>query len=172
MTCTFWFTGLPASGKTTLAGLLAHTLRTRGAKVEILDGDGLREILKTVGYSKEERRRHIMSAAFTSLLLNRNGISVIAAFVSPYQDMRDEARALLGKTFVEIYVNCPVEVCIERDPKGLYGKAARGEITGFTGVDDPYEAPVSPDLTLYTGRESVQASFEKLIGFVGSLPLT
>lgn len=165
---TFWFTGLPASGKTTLAGLLTQHLRKERMAVEMLDGDGLRDILKTVGFSRDDRRRHVMSAAFTALLLNKHGVSVVASFVSPHRAARDEARALIGAGFVEIYLDCPVNVCIQRDPKGLYKKASRGEIKGMTGIDDPYESPVTPEISIKSGDEPIERSMEQLIAFVKS----
>jgi adenylyl-sulfate kinase len=164
---TLWFTGLPGSGKTTLAALMVETWRLNGLAAEIIDGDALRAILRgSVGFSKEDRRRHVLSAAFAAMLLNRNGVYVAAAFVSPYGSIRQEAREIIGPSFVEVFVNCPLSVCRERDPKGLYKKAAQGSISGMTGVDDPYEAPEKADLVLETGIQSVEESMGHLNAFM------
>ncbi|MFN3805336.1 MAG: adenylyl-sulfate kinase [Pyrobaculum sp.] len=146
-----WLTGLPAAGKTTVANLAAEMLRQAGLKVEVLDGDWVRGTIHTgVGFTKEERRLHLLKVAWIARLLARNGVVVIAAFVSPYRDVRAEVRKIVEEEvpFVEIYVKVPLEVAIRRDPKGLYAKALRGEIKNFTGIDDPYEEPTTPDLVL------------------------
>ena len=164
---TVWFTGLPGSGKTTLAELLFHSWRLRGKRADILDGDVLRSVFRgSVGFSKEDRRRNVLSAAFTAMMLNHHDVFVAAAFISPYRSLREEAREIIGKSFVEVFVDCPILVCQMRDPKGLYKKAAKGEIKGMTGVDDPYEAPEKPDLVLKTGKESTEESLQKLLTFL------
>ena len=145
---TLWFTGLPCCGKSTLADMLADELRERGLRVERLDGDIVRKSLsKDLGFTKEDRDKNIGRIIFVSKLLSRNGVAVLTSFVSPYRQKRAEARRETTN-FVEVYVKCPVEVGIERDVKGMYKKAKAGEIKDFTGVDDPYEEPLHPEIVL------------------------
>jgi adenylylsulfate kinase len=148
---TVWFTGLSGAGKSTVAEMLYHELTARGLKTEILDGDVVRQNLsKGLGFSKEDRDTNIRRIGFVAELLTRNGVATICCPISPYKAIRDEVRELIGD-FVEVYVYATVEELAEhRDPKGLYKKALAGEITGFTGVDDPYEAPENPELVLDT----------------------
>src|SRR6266516_1185118 len=142
-----WFTGLSGSGKTTITNLLVKELRSRGSKLEVLDGDVVRTNLsKGLGFSKEDRDTNIRRIAFVANLLSRNGVVAITAAISPYREIRDEARELMGDRFVEIYVKASVGTCAERDVKGLYEKAFRGEIKEFTGVSDPYEPPLDPEI--------------------------
>jgi len=149
-----WFTGLPASGKTTIARKLEEELRKRGLKVEVLDGDEVRRWLSPeAGFSREDRERHLKRVAYVSHLLARNGVVVIASFVSPYRSTRDFARELIGD-FVEVYVKCSLEKCIERDPKGLYRKALAGEIRDMTGIQDPYEEPLNPEVVVDSENQS------------------
>jgi adenylylsulfate kinase len=158
-----WFTGLSGSGKTTIAHLVEEKLLDAGAPVEILDGDVVRENLsKGLGFSKEDRDTNIRRIAFVAHLLQRNGVFVITAAISPYKAVRDEARAM-AKDFIEVFADAPLEVCEERDTKGLYAKARAGEIKGFTGIDDPYEAPVNPEVVCATDKESVEESAQKVI---------
>jgi adenylylsulfate kinase len=158
-----WFTGLSGSGKTTIAHQVEETLLESGVPVEILDGDVVRENLsKGLGFSKEDRDINIRRIAFVAHLLQRNGVFVITAAISPYRAIREEARAMI-KDFVEVYAEAPLEVCEERDVKGLYAKARAGEIKGFTGVDDPYEPPPRPEVTCHTDREMVEESAQKVI---------
>jgi adenylylsulfate kinase len=158
-----WFTGLSGSGKTTIAHQVEETLLESGVPVEILDGDVVRENLsKGLGFSKEDRDINIRRIAFVAHLLQRNGVFVITAAISPYRAIREEARAMI-KDFVEVYAEAPLEVCEERDVKGLYAKARAGEIKGFTGVDDPYEPPPRPEVTCKTDRETVEGSAQKVI---------
>jgi adenylylsulfate kinase len=158
-----WFTGLSGSGKTTIAHLVEDKLLEAGVPVEILDGDVVRENLsKGLGFSKEDRDTNIRRIAFVAHLLQRNGVFVITAAISPYAAIREEARAMV-KDFVEVYANAPLEVCESRDVKGLYAKARAGEIKGFTGVDDPYEAPSGPEVTCHTDTESIEESAQKVI---------
>ncbi len=160
---TAWFTGLPCSGKSTLADILADRLRDMGLKVESLDGDITRKHLsRGLGFSKEDRDENIRRVGFVAQLLTRNGIAVTAAFVSPYIEIRDEIRGEIGD-FVEVYVRCPVETCIERDVKGMYKKALSGEISSFTGVSDPYEEPPNPEVVVDTDKESPEESIEKIL---------
>lgn len=164
-----WLTGLPGSGKSTIGrGLVGH-LRSLGRRVEYLDGDIVRPWLSPEeGFSREDRLRHLRRVAFVSHLLARNGIDVVAAFVSPYRESRDNARRLI-RNFIEVYVKCPLEVCIERDPKGLYKKALRGEIKHMTGIDDPYEEPLDPEVIVDTSRMSVDECVREIINKLYSL---
>jgi adenylyl-sulfate kinase len=160
---TLWFTGLSGSGKSTLATGCAEEIRRRGMKVEILDGDVVRTNLsKGLGFSKEDRDINIRRIGFVCNLLTRNDVVAIAAAISPYKAIRNENRALI-KRFIEIYCECPLEVLADRDVKGLYRKAMAGEIKGFTGVDDPYEAPENPEITIHSGKETVAQSVHKIL---------
>jgi adenylylsulfate kinase len=164
---TLWFTGLSGAGKTTISEHLSKELHARGSKLEILDGDVVRENLsKGLGFSKEDRDTNIRRIAFVADLLSRNGVPVITAAISPYRELRDEARELMGDRFVEAYVKASVEVCAERDVKGLYEKAFAGEIKEFTGVSDPYEPPLDPELTLDTENETPEESAAKILGYL------
>jgi adenylylsulfate kinase len=152
---TLWFTGLSGAGKTTISRVLEGHLRERGSKLEILDGDVVRENLsKGLGFSKEDRDTNIRRIAFVADLLSRNGVPVITAAISPYAEIRNEARQLMGDRFVEVYVEASVDTCAERDVKGLYAKAFSGEIKEFTGVSDPYEVPENPEFVCHTESES------------------
>ncbi len=160
---TIWFTGLPSSGKSTIADALAGTLREKGFKVERLDGDMIRKNLwGELGYTKQDRDENIRRAAFLAGLLTRNGIMTITTFISPYRELRQYARESIG-AFVEVYVKCPVEICMQRDPKGLYRKALAGEISNFTGVSDPYEEPLNPEVLIDSNKETVEASVTKVM---------
>ena len=161
---TLWFTGLSGAGKTTISGHLEKELRARGSKLEILDGDVVRENLsKGLGFSKEDRDTNIRRIAFVADLLSRNGVPVITAAISPYRELCDEARTQMGDRFIEVYVNASVDVCAERDVKGLYEKAFSGEIKEFTGVSDPYEPPLDPEISLDTENETPEESAQKII---------
>lgn len=158
-----WFTGLSGSGKTTITKALEPELKARGCKVEILDGDVVRTNLsKGLGFSQEDRDTNIRRIGFVAHLLSRNGVVAMTAAISPYRAIRDEIRAM-EQNFVEVYVTAPLEVCEGRDVKGLYAKARAGEIKGFTGIDDPYEEPVNPEIICYTERESVEESVKKVL---------
>jgi adenylylsulfate kinase len=160
---TLWFTGLSGAGKTTLARLVDAELKTRGHKVEVLDGDIIRTNLsKGLGFSKEDRDTNIRRIGFVCHLLSRNDVVAIAAAISPYRAVREEVRGQIG-SFVEVYVKCPIEVLAERDVKGLYKKALAGEIKNFTGVDDPYEEPLAPEITVYTDLETPEHSAARII---------
>ena len=160
---TLWFTGLPCSGKSTIADTVAEELRQMGLKAERLDADIIRKHLwKELGYSKEDRDENIRRAAFLAKLLTRNGIVVLTSFISPYRELRDYARREIGD-FVEIYVKCPVEVCIQRDTRGMYKKALAGEISNFTGVSDPYEEPLNPEVLIESDKESLEESVTKVM---------
>jgi adenylyl-sulfate kinase len=163
---TLWFTGLPCCGKSTLADMVADELRERGLRVERLDGDIVRKSLsKDLGFTKEDRDKNIGRIIFVSKLLSRNGVAVLTSFVSPYRQKRAEARRETTN-FVEVYVKCPVEVCIERDVKGMYKKALRGEIEDFTGVSDPYEEPESPEIVIESDSESPEKSVARIISLL------
>ena len=160
---TAWFTGLPCSGKTTVADSVADVLRKRGYRVERLDGDIVRKDLTSdLGFSKEDRDENIKRVTFVAKLLSRNGVTVLATFVSPYRERRRKTRDEIDK-FVEVFVRCPVDVCIERDVKGMYKKALAGEITGFTGVDDPYEEPENSEVIINTDKETLEESVQKVL---------
>ena len=161
--CVIWFTGLSGSGKTTIAQVLEEKLADAGVPVELLDGDVVRENLsKGLGFSEEDRNTNIRRIAFVAHLLQRNGTFVITAAISPYKAIRDEARSMI-KDFVEVFADAPLEVCEGRDVKGLYAKARAGEIKGFTGIDDPYEAPENAEIVCATDTESVEESTQKVI---------
>lgn len=163
---TVWFTGLSGAGKSTLATALAGRLRARGLKVELLDGDVVRTNLsKGLGFSKQDRDINIRRIGWVCELLSRNGVVAIAAAISPYRDVRDQVRSRIGD-FVEVYVEVPLDVAMQRDVKGLYKKALAGEIQNFTGVSDPYEPPSSPEVVCHTGVETVEESTEKIIAYL------
>ena len=167
---TVWFTGLSGSGKSTIAEMLFHEFQARGLKTEILDGDVVRQNLsKGLGFSKEDRDLNIRRIGFVANLLTRNGVATICCPISPYKETRDAVRAEIGR-FVEVYVNATVEeIAANRDPKGLYKKALAGEITGFTGVDDPYEAPEDPEIVADTMVESPEESLRTVLGALKKL---
>src|SRR5215469_3228547 len=159
---TLWFTGMSGAGKSTLSGLVETRLRQLGAKVEVLDGDIVRQYLsKGLGFSREDRDENIRRIGFVCDLLSRNGVIAIAAAISPYRAVREELRARITN-FVEIYVECPVQVLVERDVKGLYKKALKGEIQHFTGISDPYEPPTAPEVTVNSSTETAEESVEKI----------
>ena len=165
--CTVWFTGLPCSGKSTLARMTAEGLSGRGLPVELLDGDELRTHFSAgVGFSKEERASHLRRVSYLCHLLTKHGVIVIASFVSPYRENREEARRLIGDRFIEVFADSSLEACMKRDVKGMYRKALAGEIKQFTGVSDPYEPPERPHLTLKTDQETPEQSLAKLMGLL------
>lgn len=159
---TVWFTGLSGAGKTTIREALEAKLRAEDYAIEILDGDIVRENLtKGLGFSKEDRDENIRRIGFVSHLLTRNGVIVLVSAISPYRDIRDEVRHKIGD-FVEVYVNAPLEVCEDRDVKGLYKRARAGEIKQFTGISDPYEPPLNPDIECRTNKETLEESVDKV----------
>lgn len=164
---TIWFTGLSGAGKSTLAAAVVPELRARGVRVEVLDGDEVRTNLsKGLGFSKEDRDTNIRRIGYVSKLLARNGVCVISAAISPYRAVRDEVRRAVEAEyteFIEVFVKCPINVLTERDVKGLYKKALAGEIKEFTGVSDPYEEPLNPDIVVETDRQDVNSSVAKII---------
>ena len=162
---TLWFTGLPSSGKTTLAHALAKRLTKAGhERVEVLDGDVAREHLtRGLGFSREDRDENVRRIGWVAELLSRNGVIVLCAVISPYRAVRDELRVRHQGRFVEVYVAAPVDVCSDRDVKGLYARKRSGELTtALTGVDDPYEAPLEPDITVPTHQQTIDESVEQL----------
>jgi adenylylsulfate kinase len=171
---TIWFTGLPCSGKSTVAILLASTIKKERGMVEVLDGDVVRTNLsKGLGFSREDRETNLNRIAFVCNLLSRNGVPAIGAAISPFENCRQFARELVGENFVEVYTRCPVEVCIERDVKGMYKKALAGEIKGFTGVDDPFDEPEDPEIICDTDQETPEESTRKILDYLrtrGFLP--
>ena len=161
---TLWFTGLSGAGKTTVSEIVEKELRKRIGNVEVLDGDIVRTNLsKGLGFSRADRDTNVLRIGFVAKMLSRNGVAVIVSAISPYKEARDQVRRDIGEDFIEVFVSCPVEVCAERDVKGLYKKALAGEIQGFTGVSDPYEPPAAPELTLKTDEEEPEESARRVI---------
>jgi len=161
-----WLTGLSASGKTTIALQLATKLMQHDFKVELLDGDAIRnELSADLGFSRQDRREQIRRVVYLCKLLSKNGITCIVSVISPYRDLRNLAREEIRKVspFIEVFVKCSLESCIKRDPKGLYKKALSGEISNFTGLQDPYEEPLSPDVMVNTDNETVEECVDKII---------
>ncbi|MEU5807685.1 MULTISPECIES: adenylyl-sulfate kinase [unclassified Streptomyces] len=163
---TVWLTGLPSAGKTTIAHALAERLRGGGHRVEVLDGDEIREFLSAgLGFTREDRHTNVQRIGFVAELLASNGVKALVPVIAPYADSREavaKRHAAAGTTYLEVHVATPVEVCSVRDVKGLYAKQAAGEISGLTGVDDPYEAPVTPDLRIESHTQTVQESAASL----------
>jgi len=161
-----WFTGLPCAGKTTVADRVAEEIKGMGLRTERLDGDIVRKSLtKDLGFSKEDRATNIDRVTFVAKLLSRNGVATLVSFVSPYIKKRKQAREETTN-FIEVYVKCSIEVCKERDVKGMYAKALRGEIKDFTGVDDPYEEPANAEIILETDKETIDQSVNKVIEYL------
>jgi adenylylsulfate kinase len=166
---TVWLTGLPCSGKSTIATKLVEHLRASGRKVEVLDGDIVREHLsKGLGFSRADRDTNVLRIGFVAQLLARNGVAVVVAAVSPYASTRELVRQQIPG-FVEVFVECPLEECERRDVKGMYKRARAGAIGAFTGVDDPYEPPLHPDVTVRTQEEQVDESLQKVLDKLGEL---
>ena len=172
---TIWFTGLSGAGKSTISEALEKKLRALGAQLEVLDGDIVRtNLTKGLGFSKEDRDENIRRIGFVSHLLTRNGVIVLVSAISPYRAVREEVRDRIGD-FIEVYVSAPLEVCEERDVKGLYKRARSGEIKQFTGISDPYEPPMNPEVNCETHKETLDESVDKVLakleemGFI-SLP--
>ena len=158
---TVWLTGLPSAGKTTIARALEKRLLDEGRRVEVLDGDVVRtHLTKGLGFSREDRDENVRRIGFVANLLSRNGVTVLCSVISPYRAVRDEVRELHDGRFVEVHVSTPVEVCSDRDVKGLYAKQRAGEIQGLTGVDDPYEPPLEPEVVVPTQQLSVDEAAE------------
>jgi adenylyl-sulfate kinase len=168
--CVIWFTGLSGAGKSTLSTALAGSLRMSGRSVEVLDGDEVRTHLSAgLSFSKEDRDINVRRIGFVARLLAKHGVTAITAAISPYRLVRDEIRAACvasGISFIEIYVFCPIETLTARDVKGLYKRALAGEIERFTGVSDPYEPPLAPEILVDSSRESPQESLNKIVSFL------
>jgi adenylylsulfate kinase len=172
-----WLTGLSGAGKTTLARSISNHLKAAGLRVELLDGDEMRENLsRGLGFSKEDRETNIRRIGFVARLLARNGVAVLGAAISPYQQSRDDVRNAIEADdirFVEVFVRCPLNELIQRDVKGLYAKALTGEIKHFTGISDPYEEPLSPEIIVDSSEESIEESASKVLSHVlgiGAVP--
>lgn len=166
---TLWFTGLPSSGKSTLADAVAEELKKKGIPVERLDGDLFRQtISKDLGFSPKDIQINIERVSFIAGLLTKNGVAVLVSFVSPFREGREKARKEIGN-FVEAYIKCPLEECIKKDPKGNYKKALAGEIKNFIGLDIPYEEPQNPEITVETNKEDIKKSSEKVIAALKKL---
>src|SRR5262245_56772374 len=165
-----WLTGLSGAGKTSLARTLKNEIQSTGKRVEVLDGDEVRETLsRGLGFSKEDRETNIKRIGFVARLLARNGVVVIVAAISPFREARDYVRELIeadGVQFVEVFMRCPLDVLIERDVKGLYRKALAGEIANFTGIDDPYEEPVDPHCVVDSSAEPIEESTQRLLALL------
>jgi adenylylsulfate kinase len=161
-----WLTGLPGAGKTTLAYGVMNRLKAMGKRVEVLDGDEIRKGLsRDLGFSKEDREKHNERVIYVAKLLSRNGVATVVPLISPYREVREKARKETGN-FVEVYVRCPLDVLIQRDPKGLYRKALAGEITNLTGIQDPYEEPVSPEIIVDTDKLSIEESINIIVNYL------
>lgn len=164
---TIWLTGLPSAGKSTIAAALAARLRGEGHRVEVLDGDEVRELLSAgLGFSRADRDRNVARIGYVAELLSRNGVKAVTAAISPYAAARDDVRSRhrsSGAAFVEVHVATPVDVCRTRDVKGLYARAAAGELSGLTGVDDPYEPPASPDVVVPTQQLTVDEAVDVVL---------
>lgn len=161
---TLWFTGLSGAGKTTVSEIVERELREKFGKIEVLDGDIVRTNLsKGLTFSREDRDTNVLRIGFVSNLLTRNGVGVIVSAISPFKEARDQVRRDIGDDFIEVFIDAPLEVCAERDVKGLYKKAFSGEIPQFTGVSDPYEPPSAPELHIHTDREEPNESARRVI---------
>ncbi len=165
--CVIWLTGLSGSGKTTLAKEVCRRLAAKTPRVEHLDGDAVREVFPLIGYDRDSRNDHIRRIGFLASRLEKHGVIVVASFISPYQESRDFTRKLC-RHFIEVYLNAPLAVCESRDPKGLYKKAREGKITNFTGVQEPYEPPASPELTLDTSQLTVDRCVDLILDNSGA----
>jgi adenylyl-sulfate kinase len=173
MSFILWFTGPSGAGKSTLANAVAAALQARGTgRLEILDGDEVREhISKGLGFSREDRRTNVLRIGFVARLLARNGVVAITAAISPYREDRDAVRAASTVPFIEVHASVPLDTLVERDVKGLYKKALAGEIAHFTGVSDPYEPPIDPEIRVETGRETVDESTRKIVDYLATAGL-
>lgn len=162
-----WFTGLSGSGKSTISERVFERLKQQGYEIEHLDGDAVREVFPTTGFSKEERNSHVKRVGFVASLLQKHGVFVVASFISPYQDARDFVRNMC-EDFTEIHISTPLEVCERRDVKGLYEKARKGEIENFTGISDPYEEPEDPELEIDTTDITPDEAVQRVLDYLES----
>ena len=160
-----WLTGLSASGKTTIGDTLAENLKTLGHRVEHLDGDLVRKMFPGTGFTREERDRHIKRVGYLAAMLEKHGVFVVASFISPYREARAFVRSQCNN-YIEVYISTPLEECEKRDPKGLYKKARAGEITNFTGIDDPYEPPENPEIEVDTTGITVNEAVERILEYL------
>jgi len=168
--CVVWLTGLPGSGKTTIARMVEQNLHSREINVEVLDGDEVRKNLSPeLGFTKQDRETHARRVVYIAKLLSRNDVVTLVALISPYREFRQYARETIGKKFVEVWVKASPETCKERDPKGLYKKAQEGKITNLTGPQDPYEPPVNPELIIDTETEPPAKSSERVLNLLNQL---
>jgi adenylylsulfate kinase len=163
----YWFTGLSGSGKTTIARKLADRLKTMGKEVEFLDGDDVRDIFPSTGFTEEARNEHIKRVGYLASKLEKHNVSVVAAFISPYEEGRSFVRQLC-RNYIEIYLSTSLEECIKRDPKRLYKRALQGEITNFTGLDSPYETPINPEILIDTKIISADEAVEKIFAYIAN----
>ena len=163
--CVIWITGLPAAGKTSIGEALTEALRKKGHRVEHLDGDRLRKLFPGTGFSREERDSHIHRVGYLAGMLEKNGVTVVASFISPYRDARAFVRKQCNE-FIEVYLSTPLEECEKRDPKGFYKKARNGEMTQFTGIDDPYEVPENPEIEIDTSHQTIEETLRILLEFL------
>lgn len=167
--CVVWLTGLPGAGKTTVARILEKRIHEKGSRIEVLDGDEVRKNLSPeLGFSKQDRETHAKRVVYISKLLSRNGVITVVSLISPYREFRNSARDIIGNGFIEVWVKASSETCKQRDPKGLYKKAAQGQVANMTGVQDPYEPPTNPELVLETEKESPEQSADKVTRFLES----
>ncbi|MDZ7692653.1 MAG: adenylyl-sulfate kinase [Balneolaceae bacterium] len=162
-----WFTGLSGSGKSTVSEKVFEILKNRGYEIEHLDGDAVREVFPTTGFSKEERDAHVKKIGFVASLLQKHGVFVVASFISPYQDARNFVRNMC-EDFTEVFISTPLEECERRDVKGLYEKARKGEIKNFTGISDPYEEPENPELNIDTTNITVDEAVQQVLDYLES----
>jgi adenylylsulfate kinase len=160
-----WFTGISGAGKSTIADRVYEHLKSKNVIVERIDGDSVRSIFPQTGFTREDRNTHIRRIGYLASILEKNGIIVLASFVSPYNESRNFVRSLCGN-FIEVFVNASVKKCEERDVKGLYAKARKGEINNFTGISDPFEPPEKPEITLNTDKETIDESYNKIIKYI------
>ncbi len=162
-----WLEGLSGSGKTTISQTLAPRLRSKGWKLEVLDGDEMRQMFSPeLGFSRKDREVHARRVSFVARMLARNGVAVIVAMITPYETSRQAARSVVGARFVEAWLNCPLEVCRQRDPKGIYRRSKEGSVTKMTGVDDPFEEPLNPELTIDTANLTVEQSADRIVRYI------
>ncbi len=163
---TIWFTGISGSGKSTLSKRVYLEIKCRGLKAELLDGDIIRtNFSQELGFTKRDRDINVKRIGFLSWLLNKHGIISVVAAIAPYEETRNLNRLLIPN-YIEVFCNCPVEIAEKRDPKGLYARARRGEIPNFTGISDPYEPPKSPEIVVYTAKETIEESFNRIIEYL------